>query len=206
MKWSEIPYEDLMALSSEAKWRLLCDGVRDDRASAEAALLLGSLTERAVERAKGAAALYHAGRVSKIIPTGAPLWPFEGGSYSEAEIMARVLMREGVPKDAIVLEEQAETTQENMICGMLQIMRTFGRVPGGVIIVTSVTHMARSLALARELLPRKMQISGYPTYPEQPFADWILDEANQKHVNDGVRLYKRLIDNGEVEDREISTS
>ena len=42
----------------EPKWQICCGDVRDEGGEADAALLLGSLTERAVERARAAAELY----------------------------------------------------------------------------------------------------------------------------------------------------
>lgn len=204
MKLSELSYNDLSALSWEQKWRICCSGIRDEGETAETALLLGSKPVRAVERALGAARLFLAGRVGTIIPTGGVWWSYEGEQLTEAEIMTRVLVAEGVPRDRIIQENEARTTQENMIYGTLQMIRHVHRIPDSVIIVTSVTHMKRSMALAKALLPRKIRLSMYPTFPSMDHEAWLNMEDNQAHLNDSLRLHKELIEVGDVEDMEIS--
>ena len=156
MKLSEIDKEALMALSDEQKWNIACGGVRDDGESAETALLLGGRPARAVERALAAARLYQEGRVNVIVASGGVEWDYQGERISEARLMDRILRREGVPEEAIILENEARTTIENMIYGTLQISRRYDNFLDRVIIVTSVSHMKRSLALAKALLPRNI--------------------------------------------------
>ncbi len=199
-RMSEITMEDLKALTDKQKWELICSGVRDDGESAQVGLLLGSKPVRAAERAMAAAELYRQGRVGVIIPTGGVEWDFRGEKLSESGIMSRILMENGVPEEDIIQESEARTTKENMVYAVLQMVRRMDRIPDSVIIITSVTHMKRSLALARALLPRKIRISGYPSYPAQPPDIWLTDPDNQKHVREGVELFKQLVDAGDVED------
>jgi len=203
MKMSEVSLDTLMALPDEQKWNICCSGVKDDGDSAEVALLLGSKPERAVERALAAAKLYRDGRVGTIIPSGGVKWDYQGECLSEAEIMARVLRENGVPDEAIVLENEARTTVENMICGMLQIYRKYKRFTDGIIIVTSVSHMKRSLALAKLILPQGIKASAYPSYPKRNRDEWLREEENQVHIRDSLRLLKEVVDKGEAEDMEI---
>jgi uncharacterized SAM-binding protein YcdF (DUF218 family) len=78
--------------------------------------------------------------------------------------MARILKENGVPEEAILIENEAQTTKENMICGTLVINRLL-RLQNvkRICIVTSANHMRRSLALARLLLPRSVEATPYPT-------------------------------------------
>ena len=202
-RMSEVTLDELYSLSWEQKWRLCCSGIRDDGESAEAALLLGSKPVRAVERALGAAELYRAGRAGIVIPTGGVLWAYEGERLTEAEIMTRVLVSRGVPRGAVVQENEAATTRENMIYGTLQLVRHFGRIPDSVVIVTSVTHMKRSMALAKALLPRKIRLSMYPTYPAADHETWMASEDNRRHLDDSLRFHKELVDCGDADDFEI---
>ena len=80
---------------------------------------------------------------------------------SEAQYMARILRESGVPDGAIVLDEEARTTLENMICGALAISRSpgFHRV-SRVCVVTSEWHLRRSLSLAEAFLPRHVTLTG----------------------------------------------
>lgn len=203
MKLSEVSLDELYDLSWERKWHILCDGVRDEGTSAQIALLLGSKPDWAAERALAAAQLYREGRVQKIIPTGGVLWDYEGERLTEAEIMTRVLATEGVPATAIIQENEARTTEENMIYGILQMYRHCPHIPESVIIVTMQTHMKRSMALAKALLPRKIKLSMYPSYPAVSHEAWMNDETHQSHLNSELRYYRKRIEQGDVDDLEF---
>ena len=203
MKMSELTPEVVQRLTPEQKWEICCSGIRDEGESAETALLLGSRPDRAVERALAAAELYRQGRVGTVIPTGGPKWEYRGELLSEAEIMSLVLRENGVPDEAIVPENEARTTAENMICGTLQMLRHYHRIPDSVIIVTSVTHMKRSMALAKALLPRKIRVSMYPSYPAMDRGEWLRLEDSRTHLDDSIRYHRELIENGDTEDFEV---
>jgi uncharacterized SAM-binding protein YcdF (DUF218 family) len=204
MKLTQTTMEQLSSMTWEQKWSFNCDGICDEGRSAEVAILLGGRPIRAVERALGALQLWREGRVRYIVPSGGVRWEYEGETLSECELMTRILLEGGVPEEAIIPENEATTTKENMIYATLQINRKT-KLCGfdHIIIVTSQTHMKRSLALAKALLPRKFTVSGYPSYPAQTKEEWLADENNQKLLNDTIRLMKGLVDNGIVEDMEI---
>ena len=110
------------------------------------------------------------------------------------------MLSEGVPEDAIVMENEATTTKENMIYGTLQMNRKTHFYSGKrVIIVTSEAHMKRSLALARAFLPRMVEISCYPSKTEGDCAE------HQRLYDSEIRLLKGLVDNGIIEDIDICT-
>ena len=204
MKLSSIELNKLLDMSPEEKWEIVCGKVKDDGRSADIAILLGSRPARAIERANAAADLYLAGRVKYIVPSGGVKWEYEGEELSEAELMQRVLVGRGVPEDAIFLDNEARTTVENMICATLVINRTVKISKNdSVIIVTSQSHMQRSLMLARALLPRKFEISGYPSYPDAPKDEWLAKEENVKLLDGCITLIKRLVDSRFVEDMDI---
>ena len=203
MEMSELTPEVVQRLTPEQKWEICCSGIRDEGESAETALLLGSRPDRAVERALAAAELYRQGRVRTVIPTGGPKWEYRGEQLSEAEIMSLVLRENGVPDEAIVPENEARTTAENMICGTLQMLRHYHRIPDSVIIVASVTHMKRSMALAKALLPRKIRVSMYPSDPAMDRDEWLRLEDSRNHLDDSIRYHRELIENGDTEDFEV---
>jgi uncharacterized SAM-binding protein YcdF (DUF218 family) len=204
MKLTQVTMEQLASMTWEQKWNFNCGGIRDEGRSASVAILLGGKPIRAVERARGALQLYREGRVKYIVPSGGVRWEYEGETLSECELMTRILIEGGVPEEAIIPENEATTTKENMIYATLQINRKTGlRGFDHIIIVTSQSHMKRSLALARAFLPRKFTVSGYPSYPEQTKEEWLADEENQKILDGAIRLMKGLVDNGIVEDMEI---
>ena len=92
-----------------------------------------------------------------------------------------------------------------MICSTLVISREakLSRTRE-VIIVTSQSHMQRSMALAKALLPRKFVISSYPAYPSVPKEEWLLSERNLKTLDNSITFLKRLVDNDVVDDVEIN--
>lgn len=204
MKLSEIDINTIRALTLEQKWEAACGGVVDDGATAEVALVLGGGPIRAIERALAAAKLYRDGRVKAIIPSGGVEWEHNGEVISEANLMARVLRENGVPDEAIILENEARTTKENIIYGTLQIIRNYKKIVDSVIVVTSVWHMKRGLALAKALFPGKIRVYAYPSYPDGNIEDWLKIEENQKLLTSGLGLLKKLVTFGDVEDVEVN--
>ena len=204
MKITEAKKETLMALSPREKYDFVCGDIRDDGMSAPVALLLGGNPNNVRNRALAAAELYRAGRVPYIIPSGGVKWDIDGEMISESHFMKRILMENGVPEEAIILENQATTTVENMIFGTLQIYRKlkFKNAPH-VIIVTSEAHMKRSMALANAIMPRALTFSAYPAFHNAPTDEWFESEANLKALDTEVRLLKDLADSGFIEDFEI---
>lgn len=204
MKITEAKKETLMALSPREKYDFVCGDIRDDGMSAPVALLLGGNPNNARNRALAAAELYRAGRVPYIIPSGGVKWDIDGEMISESHFMKRILMENGVPEEAIILENQATTTVENMIFGTLQIYRKlkFKNAPH-VIIVTSEAHMKRSMALAKAIMPRALTFSAYPAFHNAPTDEWFESEANLKALDTEVRLLKDLADSGFIEDFEM---
>ena len=68
-------------------------------------------TQELHERVKAAARAYAQGAASIIIASGGRL---PGHQVAEATAMARLLCEAGVPKEAVVLEDQSRNTMENM--------------------------------------------------------------------------------------------
>ena len=207
MKVSCVSLEEMMAMSPEEKWDFMCKEIKDDGETADAAILLGGNPHNAMERAEAAAALYRAGRVQYIVASGGVEWEYEGEQISEADLMKRVLLAGGVPEEAILLDQLARTTKENMLCSTIVLERTLKIAKiSSVVIVTSQAHMKRSLALAKALLPRKFRISGYPAYPKQTKEAWLAVEKNREALDTGIRLIKGLVDGRVVEDMEIGAA
>lgn len=202
MKLSQVTKEHIASMPLEEKVDFICGDIVDDGMSAPVALLLGGNPNNAIPRAKAAAELYRTGRISYIVPSGGVKWDFFGEEVSEANYMKRVLIESGVPEEAIILEDEARTTKENMIYGTLQINRKlkFEKVDR-VIIVTSRSHMKRSIALAKAFLPRKVNVSAYPANHEAIIAG--MPESEGKWIAKELDLIKGLVDSGVIEDFEF---
>ena len=93
-------------------------------------------------RAEAAAALYRAGRVAGIVGTGG----LGRHPPSEAEAIRAIVLAQGVPETAVILEDRSTNTRENLI---------FSRalLPEGtaVVIVSDAWHLPRARLIARRL-------------------------------------------------------
>jgi uncharacterized SAM-binding protein YcdF (DUF218 family) len=103
-------------------------------------VLSGGKPSRTLEaRVRHAARLYREGKVGLLIPTGGL------GEHppSEAEVMARILREDGVPEDAVILEDRALNTWDSarLVAGMADKLGV-----GGVLVVTDPLHCVRAVA------------------------------------------------------------
>jgi vancomycin permeability regulator SanA len=103
-------------------------------------VLAGGRASRTLEaRVRHAAGLYKQGKVSLLVPTGGI------GEHppSEAEVMARILWEEGVPGDAVLLEDRALNTWDSawLLAGMKDKLGI-----RSVVVVTDPLHCVRTVA------------------------------------------------------------
>jgi uncharacterized SAM-binding protein YcdF (DUF218 family) len=93
-------------------------------------------------RARHAARLYAAGRVDRVVVTGGV------GKHppSEAEVMARILREEDVPGEAVLLEDEAESTWDS---ARLVAALAAGDGVSEVLVVTDPLHCVRTAAAFR---------------------------------------------------------
>jgi uncharacterized SAM-binding protein YcdF (DUF218 family) len=126
------------------------DAEHDYAARADAIIVLGCNIVGSVgpspcisARAEHAADLYGRGLAPWVIATGGPVQ----GSTTEAEVLAYVLERDGVPHDAIIQEQRALNTIQNMEYSQ-EIMRERGW--SSAILVTEPFHIKRAALIARD--------------------------------------------------------
>lgn len=101
-------------------------------------------------RAAAAATAYHTGRVGRIVVSGA-----EGENRpSEARVMARELRAAGVPDSAIIEEDQARNTWDN-VANSLALLAD----DAPIVIVTDLYHQPRARITAYRLGRRATSIS-----------------------------------------------
>ena len=202
MRLSQIGENELALLTVAQKTAIVYGEDEERWETGEVALLLGSRPKYWQERAAAAARLYHEGRVQYIIPSGGVSWEYEGEMLTESEGLSRLLCAAGVPEDAILCENEACTTPENMILGTLQIVRQLHLYHvHRVLVVTSPWHLRRSLALANCYLPRPLKVSGCPAFSTEGSREhWFESEAMTERVDTEIVLLKKLIERGTIED------
>jgi len=124
---------------------------------------------------------------------------------TEAEYMALCLKKEGIPEEAVILENDARTTHENMVCCTLLLMRVLKmKTLRKVYIVTSPSHLRRSLEYARIYLPRILKYSGYTDFnmPDGP-DNWPADPFYANRVYREAELLQVSVQRGWIEDIEV---
>ncbi|MBQ8797675.1 MAG: YdcF family protein [Oscillospiraceae bacterium] len=168
----------------------------------DGAVLLGTRPVYLVDRAVTGAKLYAQNRIGYFVYCGAVSWEFEGELLAEAEISAKVLMKNGVPADKILLDKESTTTKENMICATLQLARRI-KLPNmrRVTIVTSASHVRRSVALAKRLFPRITEVFGCLAdsafdSPEK----WQREPFMQERLDREIGLLRKAVLDGLIED------
>lgn len=208
MYLSQIKKEDLNKLTVGEKTRILFDTIYDDDCEkAPVGIVLGcSYVPYMEERINGALELYKSGRVQKLMPSGtviADLLPEK--RITEAEYMAERLIALGVKDDDIILENNASTTIENMICSQLEINRYYGNgTTCDVFIVSSPLHLRRSKMIADLYMPKNIKKHLYPCPTDRHGRDnWMNFPEAVEQVNDEISMMWVMIATGQAEDIEF---
>ncbi len=121
------------------------------------------------DRAWHAARLFHAGKAPIVVASGGMVWPVPD-TTSAAASMRELLEALGVPKAAMVLEEESRNTRQNAVHTARVATE---RGIGNVLLVTSPWHMPRAIAAFRAAgLPATPASSAYA---RGPFGSDLLD-------------------------------
>jgi len=143
---------------------------------ADCILTLGSHDTRVAERA---AELYHQGWAPLLIFSGG-LGRLTSGSWTEteAERFARIAINNGVPQDAILLENKSTNTGEN-ITFTQGLLASYALNPQTFIVVQKPYMERRSYATFKKHWPEKKLIV---TSPKIPLAAYANDEIPMEKV------------------------
>lgn len=164
--------------------------VEDPLAKADAIVAISGDTG---PRVVAAVDLWKQGYAKTLVFSGGSLDPHSAPS---AELMKRQAVRLGVPEDAIVVEPEAATTQENAR-NVARLMHGAGL--RSAILVTSPYHQRRaSLHFAREMSRYGLTFINRPAAdPRWDRTSWWLDEgARSLTVVELVKLAVELVDTG----------
>lgn len=96
-----------------------------------------------LERLWAAVELWNQGKVEKLILTGGL---GSGDQQTEAEAMKKFLLSNGIPEEALILEEKATNTYENLLFSS-QLIPDEKKV----IILTHDYHMQRALLISKQI-------------------------------------------------------
>lgn len=132
------------------QWRIFRAESVKEWTAADAAIVLGAAlwndwpSPGLQERLDGGVRLYKQGLVKAIIVSGG--LDTNGATVSEAEGMKRYLLQQGIPEEAVVPEDQARNTLQNVAFSR-RLMEERGWIRA--IVVTHTYHGARALEMAR---------------------------------------------------------
>lgn len=160
----------------------------DERQAADVAIVLGAATWGDEvspvfrERINHGIWLYEQNYVKKIILTGGKT---EGSVHSEAYIAMQYALQNGVPEEAILLEEESTVTLENLE-NAKAIMEAKGY--DNAIIVSDPLHMKRVRLLAREC-EMTAWLSPTPTTMFRSLSSKLPFLAREVFMYTGYQLY-----------------
>lgn len=200
---SRFTREQVSAFSPADKARLVYGKYTAPQGDFDAVLVLGGPDSLIEARAKAAARLYLEGRTKLLIPTGGVFWDSPFGCRSEAEILAGYLMAMGVPKECILLEEQATTTPENMrYCARL-LRERFGQRRVRLAVATSYYHVVRSVSLAKASMPGVEIVGVRAEDPLDNPGEFMQSYAIRQWVNKECFLLWSYVNKGYIADIQL---
>jgi len=149
---------------------------------------------RGADRIWHAARLYHAGKAGKIIVSGGRMG-WTGKRQTGAAAMRALLVDLGVPRSAILMEDDSRNTRENAVNSAL-IAENNG--VENILLVTSALHMRRALATFRAAgLDAAPAAADFEVMPEPshmlrwlPDAEALHDSSRALKEYLGYRVYR----------------
>ncbi|MDD3897202.1 MAG: YdcF family protein [Candidatus Peribacteraceae bacterium] len=123
----------------------------------------GTAGPSSLRRVQTAATLYRDGQIERIFMTGGR---GEGMRFSEAEVMSSVALEEGVDPAAIVLEENARSTWENLL-----FVKPLVEDCSSTVAISDGYHLARIRLLAQKQGWGTLQT--YPAEEHPPLRDAV---------------------------------
>lgn len=173
---------------------------KDDLKGGDCILVFGC--KKIEERVQVAVKLYKEKRAAYLL--------FTGGLGKEGTIPEAIRMKEmaislGIPKDAILTEEQSNNTTENVLCSLLTLERKFLlQNIHRLLIVSHPFHLQRVRLTLSRYMPKWIEYS-YCYDENSPLSkeNWIKKEKTKEMIEKeakGILYYAR---NGYIDDLDI---
>ena len=167
--------------------------------------------------AETAARLYKEGKAEKIMPSGTYFYQFgrfmnervtderyKGVYRTEAEFLASVLIKNGVPGEDVIKEERATNTYENAIFSK-ELLLEMGLDIKSAIICPQAFHARRALMTYSHLFP-DTKLYVVPTYTQNITADnWYSTDRGRQVVLGELRKCGEYFENY-IKDMSLSQS
>jgi uncharacterized SAM-binding protein YcdF (DUF218 family) len=137
--------------------------------------------------------LYKAGTARRLLFTGGFNRRIGGVEASE---MAREALRRGVPAAAILVEDRASNTAENLIFSRRLIEETAGlETIASILLVAISFHMRRVLMTAQRTFPPQIAL-GNASYPSVAYSDrdWFRSDRGRRDVASEIQKIQLYLD------------
>ncbi len=196
--------------------RLLFQGLEDTGEDADCIIVLGSSTAPQY-RVPVAVNAYRAGRAGHILLCGGAFHggraghillcggAFHGGSCCEAELMRQAALDLGVTEEHVIAETDSQNTIENILFALIHLQRVFWlNNVRRVLLVTTAYHMRRSLAIARYLFPKHIEVLPCPANDTHTRRDtWMHSPEGIQRVQKEAMKIVDFVHSGVIPDFEI---
>ena len=193
---SQFTRQEVLALPEDLRKELVYGRLNEPDGTFDCALVLGGPIQFMASRAQTAAKLYREGRVPQLIVTGGVYRDCEFGWLSEAQILHRYLIQEGVPENCIIVEDAATTTLENFRNSEQMLPKPDMRIA----VVTSNFHAYRAGALAQSYFPQHKIFSIGARYPYDNAQEYTQDETMYRWVKNECRCIWGICKSGRIPD------
>ena len=167
---------------------------------ADLALVFGCVEpEGSRQRARHAAALFHAGLVPRLLLSGGVSHPDR--PESEAGLMLRVVLDLGVPREAVLVEDRSRTTFENvsLSVALLRDLDLLGATRT-ILLVSCPWHMRRVSLIARAGFPDYIHLRCCPHAESCTARTWASSPSCRDRVVAEAVLLAAFIDAGILPD------
>lgn len=184
---------------------VLFEGLEDTGETADCIIVLGS-TKASQYKMPIAVSAYKENRAPKLLLSGGKEKDFNEGRMREADHMCRTAIMLGVKQEDIILETLSQNTIENILGSLFELQREFCiNHVRRVLLVTTSYHMRRSLAIARYLFPRHIDVLPCPADDTHTRRDnWANNAEGRKRAADEVRKIIDCVGNRLFPDFEVN--
>ena len=178
--------------------------IEDDGRDVDCIIVLGSI-KASQYRVPVAVREYKKGRSSKLMLCGGSVREFAEGNIHEFEHMYNTALSLGVKSDDIILEKRSTNTIENILGALMELQSSLWlNNISRVLLVTTTYHMRRSLAIARYLFPRHIEVIPCPADDNNTKRDnWMNSEEGRKRATSEVKNIIMCVEQGVIPDFEI---
>ncbi|MFC4617574.1 YdcF family protein [Camelliibacillus cellulosilyticus] len=188
------------SLSIYEMTQFIFGGIEDDGMLGDCIFVFGG---KSTNRVKKAAHLFKSGRAPYILLTGGnSRWE---KPEPEAIWMRDLLLKEGIPKEKMLLESKAANTTENVVASLFVLQKKFSlhRIKR-LLVVSSPYHMRRCALTLKTYMPNWISYTFCPDdRPYGQFYNWWKADKEKEYVMKEAHALVKYVRSGILSDEDI---